>query len=142
MAPLTPPPPTPAISSTTAASVTLLGSMNSLWAFWKKKPNTKTKNLSGSTSSLPKPKKFLAMFRLIRKKAKNEEEKRVEDDEDEGLWRKEILMGDKCQPLDFSGVIYYDRNGNRLSELPVKSPRATSPLPSYLYASSKYSEMK
>ncbi|KAG2664466.1 hypothetical protein I3760_16G083300 [Carya illinoinensis] len=28
-----------------------------------------------------------------------------------GVWQKAILMGDKCEPLDFSGVIYYDSNG-------------------------------
>ncbi|KAL3512296.1 hypothetical protein ACH5RR_025013 [Cinchona calisaya] len=65
-----------------------------------------------------------------------------EDDEeidfgDEGLWQRNILMGDKCQPLDFSGVIYYDCNGNQLSELPMRSPARASPLPSYLSASSE-----
>ncbi|KAL4559381.1 hypothetical protein LXL04_031519 [Taraxacum kok-saghyz] len=49
----------------------------------------------------------------------------------DGLWRREILMGDKCQPLDFSGVIYYDKDGNLLNELPFRSPRA-SPLPGYI----------
>ncbi|MCD7449864.1 hypothetical protein HAX54_001906 [Datura stramonium] len=150
------PTPTPAICSTAAATsisssgfvVTLMGSWNSLWALCKNTRNTKTKKLGGN-SSLSKSKKFLAKisgkavkFRH-KKNAKNEEvEVEVEDDEDfddEGLWQREILMGDKCEPLDFSGVIYYDRNGKRLPELPVKSPRA-SPLPSYLYASSKYSE--
>ncbi|MFS7921797.1 hypothetical protein Hanom_Chr03g00241171 [Helianthus anomalus] len=33
--------------------------------------------------------------------------------EHDGLWRLEILMGDKCQSLDFSGVIYYGRDGKR-----------------------------
>lgn len=49
-----------------------------------------------------------------------------------GVWQKSILMGDKCQPLDFSGVIYYDSSGDRLHELPIRSPRA-SPMPGYLY---------
>ncbi|KAK4374629.1 hypothetical protein RND71_005306 [Anisodus tanguticus] len=144
------PPPTPAISSTAPTTttttttnissnglvVTLMGSMNSLWALCKKKPNsrgTKTKKL-GDNSSLAKPMIFLAkisgkavIFRR-KKKAKNDEEEEVEDDEDfgdGGLWQREILMGDKCQPLDFSGVIYYDRYGKRLPELPMKSPRAS-----------------
>lgn len=47
----------------------------------------------------------------------------------EGLWQKAILMGEKCQPPEFSGVIYYDYSGNRVSELP-RSPRA-SPLPRF-----------
>lgn len=50
---------------------------------------------------------------------------------DGGVWQRAILMGDKCQPLDFSGVIYYDSTGKQLEELPPRSPRA-SPLPGYL----------
>ncbi|KAK3225617.1 hypothetical protein Dsin_005479 [Dipteronia sinensis] len=50
---------------------------------------------------------------------------------DGGVWQRSILMGDKCQPLDFSGVIYYDSTGNQLDEVPLRSPRA-SPLPGYL----------
>ncbi|KAL5727621.1 hypothetical protein ACHQM5_000800 [Ranunculus cassubicifolius] len=51
---------------------------------------------------------------------------------DGGLWQRSIMRGDKCQPPCFSGVIYYDPDGNRISELPPKSPRA-SPLPGYVY---------
>lgn len=54
-----------------------------------------------------------------------------EDFGDGGVWQRSILMGDKCQPLDFSGVIYYDSDGKQMRELPIRSPRA-SPLPSYL----------
>ncbi|KAB1212676.1 hypothetical protein CJ030_MR5G009718 [Morella rubra] len=50
---------------------------------------------------------------------------------DGGVWQRAILMGDKCEPLDFSGVIYYDSCGNQLNEVPSRSPRA-SPLPGYL----------
>ncbi|CAA3009039.1 Hypothetical predicted protein [Olea europaea subsp. europaea] len=53
---------------------------------------------------------------------------------DEGLWQRAILMGDKCEPLNFSGVIYYDCDGKKLPEPPGKSPRA-SPLPRYAYVS-------
>ena len=49
-----------------------------------------------------------------------------------GLWQKTILMGEKCQPQEFSGVIYYDCKGNRISEMPPRSPR-TSPLPSFAF---------
>ncbi|KAF6168941.1 hypothetical protein GIB67_038438 [Kingdonia uniflora] len=45
------------------------------------------------------------------------------------LWQKNILMGEKCQPPEFSGVIYYDTNGNQVSQLPPKSP-LRSPLSS------------
>ncbi|KZV18645.1 hypothetical protein F511_03539 [Dorcoceras hygrometricum] len=43
--------------------------------------------------------------------------------EDIGVWQKAILMGEKCQPPEFSGAIYYDYDGNRIPEMP-KSPRA------------------
>ncbi|KAF3437323.1 hypothetical protein FNV43_RR20076 [Rhamnella rubrinervis] len=55
---------------------------------------------------------------------------------DGGVWQRAILMGDKCEPLDFSGVIYYDSHGNQLNEVPLKSPRA-SPLPGYLQRMNK-----
>ncbi|OWM65162.1 uncharacterized protein LOC116212993 [Punica granatum] len=60
-----------------------------------------------------------------------EDEDEDEDFGDGGVWQRAILMGDKCQPLDFSGVIYYDENGRKLNELPIRSPRA-SPMPGYL----------
>ncbi|KAK7292113.1 hypothetical protein RIF29_07819 [Crotalaria pallida] len=50
---------------------------------------------------------------------------------DGGVWQKEILMGGKCEPLDFSGVIYYDSTGKQMREIPLRSPRA-SPSPGYL----------
>lgn len=61
-----------------------------------------------------------------------------EEEKTDGVWRKEILMGDKCQPLDFSGVIYYDKDGKLLSELPMRSPRA-SPLLGYACTPAKSS---
>ncbi|KAA8532748.1 hypothetical protein F0562_032781 [Nyssa sinensis] len=51
---------------------------------------------------------------------------------EDGLWQKTILMGEKCQPPEFPGVIYYDSCGNQISELPPRSPRA-SPLPSFSF---------
>ena len=91
-------------------------------------------------SPLATPKR---LFSQISNKAmglayRNQERKRhVGDDEKEdengdgGVWQKAILMGDKCQPLDFSGVIYYDSSGKQVNEVPLRSPRA-SPLPGYL----------
>ncbi|KAJ0618459.1 hypothetical protein HanRHA438_Chr02g0062131 [Helianthus annuus] len=58
------------------------------------------------------------------------------EDENDGVWRKEILMGDKCQPLDFSGVIYYDKDGNLTTEFPIRSPRA-SPFLGYGFSPAK-----
>ncbi|CAA6661245.1 unnamed protein product [Spirodela intermedia] len=55
-----------------------------------------------------------------------EEENELSDEEGEeregGLWQKGIMMGEKCQPLEFSGAIFYDCEGRRLPTLPPKSP--------------------
>ncbi|KAF8729682.1 hypothetical protein HU200_017634 [Digitaria exilis] len=48
----------------------------------------------------------------------------------DGVWRKEIMMGERCQPLDFSGVIYYDAKGRRLAQPPPPRSPMRSPLPS------------
>ncbi|THU49501.1 hypothetical protein C4D60_Mb06t10220 [Musa balbisiana] len=50
---------------------------------------------------------------------------------DVGVWRRTILMGEKCQPLNFSGVIYYDADGRRLSEVPTPRSPLRSPLLSF-----------
>lgn len=34
----------------------------------------------------------------------------------EGLWRRAILMGERCEPLSFPGAIHYDSRGRRLSQ--------------------------
>ncbi|KQK00993.1 uncharacterized protein LOC100831436 [Brachypodium distachyon] len=52
-----------------------------------------------------------------------------EDVEDSGVWRKEILMGERCQPLEFSGAIYYDAEGRRLGAPPPPRTPMRSPLP-------------
>ncbi|GAA0143858.1 hypothetical protein Leryth_021554 [Lithospermum erythrorhizon] len=41
---------------------------------------------------------------------------------DASIWRKNILMGGKCQLPDFSGVIIYDASGNVVA--PSKPPLA------------------
>ncbi|CAN0870463.1 hypothetical protein LINGRAHAP2_LOCUS9536 [Linum grandiflorum] len=33
---------------------------------------------------------------------------------EDGLWQKSILRGEKCQPPEFSGVIFYDSKGNQI----------------------------
>ncbi|CAL9180097.1 unnamed protein product [Musa hybrid cultivar] len=43
---------------------------------------------------------------------------------EEALWRKSIIMGERCRPLVFSGQILYDSQGNQLPNLaPVVPPR-------------------
>ncbi|KAI3411416.1 uncharacterized protein J3R85_018053 [Psidium guajava] len=96
-------------------------------------------------SPLRRPKKLLSnisnkaiAFVHGRKKgtARGGEESEADSSEelcfgDGGVWQRSILMGDKCQPLNFSGVIYYDEEGKKLDQAPLRSPRA-SPLPGYL----------
>ena len=89
-------------------------------------------------SPLAKPKKLLnnisnKALPFVHDRKKHDEETESEADEwgDGGVWQKAILMGDKCQPLDFSGAIYYDSQGKQTNEIPLRSPRA-SPLPGYL----------
>lgn len=42
------------------------------------------------------------------------------------LWSRRILMGERCQPLDFAGAIHYDSFGRRLARPPT--PRSASSL--------------
>ncbi|CAL5209156.1 unnamed protein product [Lathyrus oleraceus] len=44
--------------------------------------------------------------------------KMKKQEDDKCLWKKTILMGEKCQPLEFPGAIFYDSEGNQLSEPP------------------------
>jgi len=51
--------------------------------------------------------------------------KKIKEEEDgECLWKKTILMGEKCKPLQFSGAIFYDNEGNQISK-PLKLPTFT-----------------
>ena len=58
-----------------------------------------------------------------------EEKKKKGRRDGDGLWTRTILLGEKCRPLDFDGVIHYDHQGRRVLELP-RSPMR-SPLPSF-----------
>jgi hypothetical protein len=48
----------------------------------------------------------------------DDEEAAVEDEV--AVWRKAIIMGEKCRPLEFSGHIAFDSNGNQLRPAPAK----------------------
>ncbi|KAJ6793443.1 Uncharacterized protein M6B38_236160 [Iris pallida] len=43
------------------------------------------------------------------------------DDGDDVVWKKSILMGEKCRPLDFSGQILYDTEGKEVKALPSRA---------------------
>ncbi|EPS59192.1 hypothetical protein M569_15619, partial [Genlisea aurea] len=56
------------------------------------------------------------------RKAVQDEEQQIEapqiledeEEETEAVWKKAIMRGEKCRPLDFSGKISYDCDGNLL----------------------------
>ncbi|KAG2255262.1 hypothetical protein Bca4012_092095 [Brassica carinata] len=105
----------------------------------KKRTHNETSRGRWNTMRSPRPKEFLmtlshkAMTMVGRKNTcysggYKPEKKRagaMEEEEEHGLWQREILMGGKCEPLDFSGVIYYDCNGRQLRDAPPRSPRRT-----------------
>ncbi|XP_074374446.1 uncharacterized protein LOC141714849 [Apium graveolens] len=117
-------------------SAAILTSVITLWILCTKHATKTSRKLVTNSS----PKKL--MTTISQKAIQFRQKKKVNDgetaannsEESGGVWQRTILMGDKCQPLDFSGVIYYDSDGNKLSEVPMRSPRA-SPLPSYAYNS-------
>jgi hypothetical protein len=79
--------------------------------------STCSRRVSRAARSLTSPKKKKANLKENNHRIDNEEL-----DGDDGVWRKSILMGEKCQPLSFSGVIYYDADGNKLDSAPPRSP--------------------
>ncbi|KAJ3685264.1 hypothetical protein LUZ61_014428 [Rhynchospora tenuis] len=55
----------------------------------------------------------------------------TEEDQEGVVWRNTILMGEKCRPLNFSGAIHYDSDGN---PTPVPRSPMRSPLPYFIYS--------
>ncbi|KAL6614954.1 hypothetical protein ACP70R_037224 [Stipagrostis hirtigluma subsp. patula] len=47
---------------------------------------------------------------------------------EDGLWRRAILMGERCKPLDFPGAIHYDSFGRRLPAPPPRGVKAAGAL--------------
>nr|GFA49862.1 HTH-type transcriptional regulator SgrR like [Tanacetum cinerariifolium] len=69
--------------------------------------------------------KAMSSFVVNHKKSGDQDARAVEEGFGQGgVWQKEILMGVKCQPPEFSGVIYYDYDGRQVSEFPPRSPRS------------------
>lgn len=54
------------------------------------------------------------------------------DEPNSPVWQHTILMGERCQPPAFSGLILYDESGNRIPEFPCRSPQGTLGPPSFL----------
>lgn len=60
--------------------------------------------------------KALLMIKMISwRKVKHddvEDDQLVDWEEENALWKRTIIKGEKCRPLEFSGKISYDANGN------------------------------
>ena len=77
----------------------------------------------GPKSPLSTPKRLFSNISNLNKAVNKKSNEEIVHKENEafgegGLWQKNILMGEKWEPLEFSGVIYYDKNGKRISEIP------------------------
>ncbi|KAH7847252.1 hypothetical protein Vadar_023750 [Vaccinium darrowii] len=84
----------------------------------KKKPLSR---LQSNISS-----KALLMVKMVSwRKVQDEEEEEMVDG-DEAVWRRKIMMGEKCRPLDFSGKILYDSEGNLLPSSPLNQGRSSN----------------
>lgn len=64
---------------------------------------------------------YVKMGKLISRKR---EEEVVELEEKEAVWKKRILKGERCRPLDFPGRIVYDSEGKQVVML--ESPEKTT----------------
>uniref|UniRef100_A0A6N2K883 Transmembrane protein n=1 Tax=Salix viminalis TaxID=40686 RepID=A0A6N2K883_SALVM len=51
---------------------------------------------------------------------KLEQDEGCDDDGSEEIWRRSIIMGERCRPLDFSGKIMYDSEGNLVPDFSTK----------------------
>ncbi|XP_074558864.1 uncharacterized protein LOC141814814 [Curcuma longa] len=109
----------------------LLDAISALWSSWSRHVSRAARKLSWRSSGVP------PSDHGGRRKKRDKGQESFSDavdsstDEGDGVWRRTILMGEKCQPLDFSGVIYYDADGRRLSEVPTPRSPMRSPLPSF-----------
>lgn len=74
---------------------------------------------------------FLHNNKMIRENKKENIGKKLrkmrEEEDDDEVWRRTIMMGEKCQPLEFSGVICYDTNGKRVATAPRSPLQRSTP---------------
>lgn len=81
-----------------------------------RKPSER-KLLSKINSNLGSKAQLIMVKMISWRKVEAEEDEEEEDYEesDEAIWRKTIIKGERCRPLDFSGKILYDSEGNLLA---------------------------
>ncbi|KAL0743493.1 hypothetical protein Bca4012_085006 [Brassica carinata] len=91
----------------------------------KRRPKELLTNLSNKAKTMAgRKKKSFAGCGSTQAKPAVEMMMEEEEEEEYGIWQRKILMGDKCEPLCYSGVIFYDCSGHQVKELPPKSPCA------------------
>lgn len=58
--------------------------------------------------------KALLMVKMIswKKKVEHDDDYQENWEDENALWKRTIIKGEKCRPLEFSGKISYDANGN------------------------------
>ncbi|KAI3412663.1 uncharacterized protein J3R85_017110 [Psidium guajava] len=75
-------------------------------------PGSSQKRLISRLNSSISSKALLMAKMISWKKTEGGGEEDDGEDSDEALWRKTIIPGERCRPLDFSGKIEYDSEGN------------------------------
>ncbi|KAI3462597.1 hypothetical protein Pfo_019260 [Paulownia fortunei] len=81
----------------------------------EKKPVIEKMKSSLSSKALLMAK--MISWRKVQDEGEAEESGYGEDEEGDGVvWKKTIIKGEKCRPLDFSGKILYDSDGNLLPD--------------------------
>lgn len=92
----------------------------------KKKKKKNCVRLGGKKPARLHSSKTLLMAKLIAwRQVQDDEEEEEEDEDHDGdgdgdgdeqvIWKRTIIKGEKCRPLDFSGKILYDSNGNMIA---------------------------
>lgn len=81
---------------------------------------TPVKRLQSSVSSKALLLAKMISWRKVQSDGEEEEENNMgncwDDDDEEAIWRKTIIKGEKCRPLNFSGKILYDTDGNLIPD--------------------------
>lgn len=86
---------------------------------------TPVKRLQSSVSSKALLLAKMISWRKVQNDGEEEEENNCwDDDDEEAVWRKTIMKGEKCRPLDFSGKILYDSDGNLIPDDTPQPPQS------------------
>ncbi|KAK3426352.1 uncharacterized protein LOC104451988 [Eucalyptus grandis] len=75
-------------------------------------PHSSEKKLVSRLNSSISSKALLMAKMMSWRKTEGGQEEEDGEDSDEAIWKKTIIQGERCRPLDFSGKIEYDSKGN------------------------------